>query len=308
MKGSLSIVAAVVGLLLASLPPLNAQYAADYPFLNFRVEENFFRTPPWFNFGEVAGVAVDPRGHIFVFNRGVHSLVEFDAKGRFLRTLGDGLFESPHGLRFDPQGNLWTTDTASHLVLRFNRKGHVTMVLGRKGRSGETETLFNQPTDVAFGPNGELFVADGYGNSRIVKFDRNGNFIKAWGQRGSGPGEFNLPHTIVVDPRDRVLVGDRENQRIQIFDLDGTFIEEWSHAGAPWGLTLGRDGTLWMADGYADRVLKLDLDGKVLGVFGSHGKIAGKFAFAHSIAVGAKNELYVAEILNWRVQKIVPAD
>lgn len=283
-----------------------AQDHSDYPLLAYRVVDHFFQLPAHMNFGEVSSVAIDRRGHIFVFHRGTNPLVEFNGKGEFVQSLNDGLFEAAHGLRIDPDGNLWTTDVAAHLVLKLDCEGHVTMVLGRKGRSGETDALFNQPTDVAFGPNGEIFVADGYGNSRVVKFDRSGNFVKSWGQKGSGPGEFNLPHTIVVDSRGRVLVGDRENRRIQLFDLDGNFLTQWTHAGAPWGLSLAQDGTLFMADGYANRVVQLDLDGNILGTFGAPGKTSGCFAFAHAIAVGAKNELYVAEILNWRVQKFVP--
>lgn len=279
---------------------------ADFPQRSYRVETGFFKLPDHFNFGEVSGVVLDQRGHIFIFNRGPQPLVEFTASGKFVRTIGDGLFENSHGLRIDPQGNLWTTDVTTNVVLRLNREGHVTLVLGRKGRTGETEALFNQPTDVAFGPKGEIFVADGYGNSRIVKFDREGNFVNAWGKKGHAPGEFNLPHTMVVDPRNRLIVGDRDNMRIQLFDLDGNFIAQWTHAGSPWGLELTADGFLFMVDGYANRVVKLDLDGNVLGAFGAPGKTAGRFAFAHSIAIGRQGEIFVAEILNWRVQKFIP--
>ncbi len=282
-----------------------AQDKPGMPQLEYRVIEGFFQLPPHVNFGEVSGVAVDENGHVFIFNRGPNPLMEFTGYGNFIRTIGDGLFEGAHGLRIDPEGNLWTTDVTTHLVLRFNAGGHVTMVLGRKGRAGETEMLFNQPTDIGFGPNGEIFVTDGYGNSRVVKFDRDGNFIQAWGKKGSNPGEFNLPHTIIVDPQGRVFVGDRDNMRIQIFDLDGNFITQWTHAGSPWGLDLTNDGILFMADGYANRVVKLDTTGKILGAFGASGKTAGRFAFAHGIAVGKNEELFIAEILNWRVQKFV---
>lgn len=284
----------------------SGQDHTDFPALSYQVLPGFFKLPDHFNFGEVSGVVLDQRGHIFIFNRGQQPLVEFTASGKFVRTIGDGLFEGSHGLRIDPQGNLWTTDVTTHVVLRLNREGHVTMVLGRKGRAGETESLFNQPTDIGFGPNGEIFVTDGYGNSRIVKFDGQGQFIKAWGKKGNGPGEFNLPHTIVVDPRGRLIVGDRDNMRIQLFDLDGNYLAQWTHAGSPWGLELTKHGFLFMVDGYANRVVKLDLDGNVLGAFGAAGKTEGRFAFAHSIAVGKQSEIFVAEILNWRVQKFVP--
>jgi len=284
----------------------NAEEKADGPHLKFRPVEEFFRLPSNFNFGEVSGVAIDTQNHLFVFSRGPQPLVEFNETGDFVRSIGDGLFVTSHGLRIDPEGNLWTTDVGSHVVLRFNRAGHVTLVLGRSGRSGETNALFNQPTDVAFGPDGEIFVADGYGNSRIVKFDRDGNFLKAWGKPGTGAGEFNLPHTIVIDSLGKVIVGDRDNMRIQLFDLDGNFITQWTHAGSPWGLALAKDGTLFMADGYANQIVKLDLTGKILGFFGSPGKKPGNFSFAHAIAVGKQGELFISEILNWRVQKFIP--
>ncbi len=306
MKFSSLIIAILLAIHSVWTASAKGQDRADFPPLSYQVVPGFFKLPDHFNFGEASGVVLDQRGHIFIFNRGPQPLVEFTASGKFVRTIGDGLFEGSHGLRSDPQGNLWTTDVTTHVVLRLNREGHVTMVLGRKGRAGETESLFNQPTDIGFGPNGEIFVTDGYGNSRVVKFDGQGQFIKAWGKKGNGPGEFNLPHTIVVDPRGRVIVGDRDNMRIQIFDLDGNYLAQWTPAGSPWGLQLTMDGFLFMVDGYANRVVKLDLDGNVLGTFGEPGKTEGHFAFAHSIAVGKQGEIFVAEILNWRVQKFVP--
>ncbi len=306
MKSISLFVTLFLGITMVSIMTGNAQDAPEIPQLAYRPVPDFFRLPPNHNFGEVAGVALDKNEHIFVLHRGPFPLMEFSEQGTFIRTIGDGLFEGAHGLRIDPDGNLWTTDVTTHLVLRFNTDGHVTMVLGRKGRAGETEMLFNQPTDIGFGPNGEIFVTDGYGNSRVVKFDREGNFLKAWGKKGKEPGEFNLPHTIVVDSQGKVYVGDRDNLRLQIFDLDGNFITQWTHAGAPWGLELVDSGTLFMADGYANRVVKLDTNGKILGSFGSPGKTAGKFAFAHAIAVNKQGEIFVSEILNWRVQKFIP--
>lgn len=267
--------------------------------------------PPGMNFGEVAGVAVNSKGHIFVFHRGASPLVEFDSSGRFLRSLGDGLFKSAHGLRIDRHDNIWITDIGSHLVLKLSADGSVLMVLGKVGWAGEfmppryAVPLFDQPTDVAFGPGEEIFVSDGYGNSRVMKFDKDGRFIKSWGKKGTAPGEFDLPHTIAVDRNGRVYVGDRENQRIQVFDSDGNFIKEWARVGYPYGLTITPDQTLYMADGKNERIVKMNLEGEVLGSIGEPGKGVGQFAWAHSIAVGPAGEIYVAEILNWRVQKFV---
>ncbi len=281
------------------------QNEGEYAELPYRLVPHFLSLPAGWNLQETPGVALNSRGHIFVFHRGPHALMECDGAGKFVRTIGEGLFTRAHGLRIDGEDNIWTTDVGSHIVLKFNPEGRVLMVLGREDNAGETDRLFDRPADVAFGPAGEIFVADGYGNSRVVKFDKHGKFIKAWGKAGTMPGEFNLVHTVAVGPNGRVYVGDRENERVQIFDLDGNFIEEWTHVGHPWGLDLTPDNVFLMTDGYADRVSKIDLAGNVLGTFGGPGKAPGEFSYAHWIAVGPEDEFYVAEILNWRVQKFV---
>jgi DNA-binding beta-propeller fold protein YncE len=248
---------------------------------------------------------VDSREHVFVFHRGPHSLIEFDKNGAHVRSWGDGSFVRPHGLKFDPQGNLWASDDQGHIVVRFDATGRVRMVLGRKNTPGTTNDTFNRPTDIAFAPNGDMFVSDGYGNSRVVKFDKDGRFIKTWGKKGSAEGEFNLPHGIAVDKRGRVYVGDRDNHRMQVFDSDGKFLTQWKHVGSPWGVVVTDDDVIYMADGYNNRILKLNLNGEVLGVVGSSGKLPGQLDYCHHLAVGPSGSIYVAEIKNWRVQKFV---
>src|ERR1035438_722206 len=201
------------------------------PELPYSVVTNFFKFPKDMIAGEASAVAVNSKGHIFLFQRTKPMLTEYDEKGNFVRSIGEGLFSHPHGLRIDGDDNLWTTDDGSHLVLKLDPSGTVLLVLGRINTAAEANWLFNKPADVAFARNGDIYVADGYGNSRIVKFDRDGNYIKAWGKYGTGPGEFNLPHTVAIDQQGRVYVGDRENQRIQIFDQDGNFINQWTGIG-----------------------------------------------------------------------------
>jgi DNA-binding beta-propeller fold protein YncE len=212
----------------------------------------------------------------------------------------------PHGLSFDAEGNLWASDDLGHIVVKMDSNGRVRMVLGRKNVKGETSDTFNRPTDVAFGLAGEIYVADGYGNSRVVKFTKSGEFIKAWGTRGDGPGEFNLPHAIAVDQQGRVYVGDRENYRMQVFDEDGKFLAQWNHVGSPWGIAITPDGFLYMTDGYNNRVVKLNLQGEVQGVLGRPGRLPGQFDYCHHLAVGPSGSIYVAEIKNWRPQKFTP--
>jgi DNA-binding beta-propeller fold protein YncE len=267
---------------------------------------DFFRLPAGKNFGEAVGIAVNSRQHVFVFHRGPGSLMEFDAAGNFIRSLGDGLIKKAHGLRIDPDDNIWVTDVEQHLVIKFNPEGHILMVLGKIDMAGEfNETyqmlLFNRPADVAFDGQGNVYIADGYGNSRIVKTDKNGKLLKTWGTKGSGKGEFNLPHNVVIDAKNRVYVADRENKRIQVFDSEGNYLNEWTHLGQPYGLAISGD-ELYMTDGVNGSVSRLSLAGKVLGKYGSPGKATGQFLMPHAVAVSAGNKLFVAETINWRVQ------
>ncbi len=289
----------VVLLLWVALPVLGQE-------LPYRVVPNWPDLPPGWNLGETASVARDSRGHIYVFHRGPHPLLEFEPGGKLVREIGEGLFTWPHGVRIDAQDNIWTVDDNGHFVLELSPEGRVLMVVGRKNNRGEGEYQFNRPTDVAFAANGDFYVSDGYGNSRVMKYSKEGRFLKSWGKKGTGPGEFNTPHAIVVDAKGRVYVGDRENKRIQVFDAEGGFLREWTQLGSPWGLEMTADQHIFMSDGYANRVVKLDTEGRLLGTLGSPGKLPGQFSYAHHLCLGKDGSLYVAEILNWRVQKFAP--
>jgi hypothetical protein len=267
------------------------------PELGYRVVPDFFHAPAGMTVGEASGVALNSKGHIFLFQRVTPMLSEYDEHGTYLRSLGEGLFTHPHGLRIDGDDNLWTTDDGNHLVLKLSPAGRVLLVLGRKGVAAESDWLFNQPTDVAFGKNREIYVSDGYGNSRVVK---------AWGKYGTGHGEFNLPHTIAVDGQGNVYVGDRENKRIQIFDPEGTFLKEWTGIGYPYGIFITPDQHVWMIDGGYDRIVELDQDGKILGAFGEPGHAPGQFAWGHFLGIGKDRTIYVADVLNWRFQVLAP--
>jgi sugar lactone lactonase YvrE len=279
---------------------------ANWPALKYAVDPDWPKLPAGWNFEETPGVAVDAREHVFVFHRGPHPLMEFDPSGTMVRTWGEGLWGRPHGLRFDAEGNLWAIDDGAHFVVKLDRTGRVRMVLGRKNTPGENEENFNRPTDIAFAPNGDIYVSDGYGNSRVVQFTKEGKYVRAWGRKGNGEGEFNLPHSIAVDKQGRVYVGDRLNYRMQVFTPEGKFITQWKHVGSPWGMVLTPDEFIFMCDGYANRILKLNLKGEVLGVLSGPGRLPGQLDYSHHMAVGPSGSLYVAEIKNWRVQKFVP--
>ena len=308
-----------VFLLAAFLGPVAGQVKP--PLLPVHAAAGWPQLPPAWNFSETAGIAADAHGHVYVVHRGEHPIMEFDAGGKFLRAFGDGLFDRAHAVRIDPDGNLWAVDDGSHVVMKMDSEGHVRMVLGRKRKPGtsvppphpgprgmrdDDVLLFNRPTDIAFAPNGDFYVTDGYGNSRVVKFSRDGRFLKTWGSKGNGKGQFDTPHSIAVDRRGLVYVADRENYRIQIFNPDGEFVRQWTNLGAPWGLYLTPDEVLYMADGYHNRILKLNLEGQILGAFGEPGKLPGQFSYVHHLSVGPDGSIYTAEILNWRAQKFVP--
>jgi DNA-binding beta-propeller fold protein YncE len=222
--------------------------------------------------GSTASVTTAPDGTIWVVDRcgnsgaggttcggasaGVNPIFQFEPSGKLLKALGAGMFVSPHKLTLDDANNLWLADNGSHQIFKMARDGKVLLTLGKKGVAGPGTDEFDAPTEVAIAPNGDIFVADGHtgggtavGNARIVKFDKNGKFIKTWGKKGMGPGEFDVPHTLVFDSRGRLFVGDRQNNRIQIFDQDGKFIAQWFQFGRPSGMYIDRKtDTLYVAD------------------------------------------------------------
>ena len=273
-----------------------------------------FSLPPGANFRGTSGVAFNSSGHIFVIHRGVMPLMEFDPDGTFIRGFGEGLFERAHGLRIDAQDNIWATDVAANLVYKFNPAGRLDMVLGVKGHAGAWHPfghlrLFHEPNEAVVGPDGDIFVLQGHGKGepRVLKLDGDGNFIKDWGGKGSGPGEFDLPHSLVFDAQGLLYIADRNNARIQVFDADGTYIRESQHPGTPCGLFMGADQHIWLAHGHTGEIMTLDLDGQVVGMMegAGPGKTAGKYGEAHYIAVSPRDEIFVADTLNWRVQKYV---
>ena len=280
------------------------QLAEQLPKLNYETTPNFFQLPPEEHLVEPAGVAVNSKGHIYVFHRGKHPLMEFDSSGKFLRSISDDLFVTAHMVRVDPEANIWTTDIGSHVVLKLSPEGRVLLALGRMRISGDDVGHFNQPTDVAWDRDGNVYVTDGYGNSRVLKFDKYGNKLLGWGMKGSGPGQFDTPHTIAIDG-DLVYVGDRENARIEIFDTSGRFLRQWS-LGHPFGLVITRDHFIYMCDAIAARILKIDPQGKVVGSFTGPPPGQGPHFDPHEIAIGPDGSIYTAEVVGWHAERLKP--
>jgi DNA-binding beta-propeller fold protein YncE len=294
-------------LLLALIfPLLTAALAAEDKFPDYRPVRDWPQGPPKVELGPVSAVATDAKDRVFVAHRGAKPILVFERDGKFIRSWGDEHIKTAHGLRIDPEGNVWVTDIGNHLVMKFDPEGKLLLSLGQKGRAGDKLDQFDRPTDVAVTASGEFFVTDGYGNARVLKFDRTGKLLKQWGTKGKGEGEFNLPHSICLDAKGRVLVGDRENNRVQVFDAEGKFIEQWKDSGAPYGLFLAGD-RLFVADGRANWVRVLGSDGKARGRFGEKGTAAGQFQMPHMLCVDSRGDVYVAEVTNKRIQKFTAA-
>jgi sugar lactone lactonase YvrE len=267
---------------------------------SYKLVEGWGTLPAGQTWGEVTGVDIDRSGIVIAVRRSEPPILEFDASGKLLKTWGEKLFAWPHGFRIDKDGNLWITDGRTsegrgQQVFKLSRDGKVLLTLGTKGTAGEGPNLFNGPCDVAFGANGEIFVADGHQGSRVAKFSRDGTFIKSWGTKGEGPGQFQTPHAIATDSRGRLFVADRGNRRIQIFDQEGKFLDEWKQFGRPSGILITADDTIYVAD-VSDKqgiTYGSTRDGVVRGI------IAG--TLPESIAIGADGSLYAGETTTGRV-------
>jgi hypothetical protein len=275
----------------------------------------------------VPGVTVDDHDQVWVFARGNPAVRVYDTRGRLIRSWGEGIGRA-HYLRFDGDGNVWTTDVGRHLVQKFTPEGKLLLTLGTDGVAGCDEKHFNMPTDVAFAPNGDLFISDGYGNARVVHFDKEGKFIKTWGKLGTRPGEFSLPHSIAIDSQQRLYVADRNNARVQVFRTDGTFITEWRNILVPWGIQITKRDEIWICGsapmrwpkepskpfGYPPKdqlIMRFNTEGKVLQLWtlpkgpDEGGTKPGEVSWLHGLGVDSRGNLYLGDIKGQRAQKFI---
>ena len=303
---------AVIALLLQALAAPDPAQMEKAPDLGFAPVANTVKLPDGITMGAPSGVAVTAAGHLIVFNRGPFPLLEFDKDGTFVRKIGEGSYVRPHGFKIDKAGNLWVTDVNGHTVTKMDANGKVLMTLGVKGQPGEwneaaNTRLLNEPTDLAFGAAGEVFLLQGHGRGepRMLKFDASGKLLKSWGELGTAPGKFDTSHSVVVDAKGLLYVADRQNRRVQIFDAEGTYIKEWKFAGLPCGLFIDRDGTFYLVSGFAGQILKLDANGKAIGMTGQPGKGLGEFGEAHYMTIGAGGEIWVADTIKPALHKFV---
>jgi hypothetical protein len=389
MTGRLRLVLAAVALTSAAGVAPSAQLGI--PELPFDASVDLLKLPDNLHLGEVAGVATNSKGEIFVYTRtgnptvtlgtsravshGGSRLFYFDRTGKFVREIGEGAYGmlQAQQVRVDPQDNIWIVDQMSTQVIKLDPNGRVQMIFSRKPEAMRVPALpltprptglpivqsdpaggpgggpgpggpgggpggggpgggpggfgggagrppgagvegesFQRPTDVAWDAAGNIYVADGYGNARVAKYEPTGKYLKSWGQRGSAPGQFNVVHGIAIDAQGNVYVGDEGNRRIQVFDGNGTFKRQFLNVGTPTALciTPGPRQYLYVAhtgdpDGMEDAAIyKLDLDGRLVGKFGRAGRLPKEFGLVNAIDCRNENELLVGELANWRVQRV----
>jgi len=313
----------VVLLIFGFVHPTPAQPAGQAVGPRCVVDPDWPQKPDDFQWAAMPGIAIDAQDQIYLFTRSKPAVQVYRPDGSLVRTWEVDGFEGAHFIRIDRDGNIWTTDVKRHLVQKHSPDGKLLLTLGKADQPGTEPGLFNKPTDTVLLPSGDLFISDGYGNRRVVHYDRNGRFVKAWGESGDQPGQFALPHSIAADSKNRLYVADRENARIQVFNTDGEVLAVWDHLITPWGLYITKDDEIWVSGSSPLRqdqqgwlvippgdqvVLKLNTKGEVL----ERHKLPkneegtgqpGETNWVHGIAVDSQGNLYLGDIQGQRAQK-----
>jgi sugar lactone lactonase YvrE len=287
-------------------------------------DPNWPQKPDSFTWGAMSGITVDDQNQVYLFNRSEPTVQVYRADGSLVRTWSTGNPPGTHHIKLDPEGNVWVADFRSHIVQKYTVEGRLLMTLGESGVRGCDSDHFDGPTDMAFLPNGEVFISDGYGNRRVAHFDAQGRLIKAWGEEGTGPGQFALPHAIAVDSNNRVYVADRNNARIQVFDTAGKLLAVWSDLIMPWGFAMTENDELWVCGSSGVRqpggdswvitpppdqmLMKLSTSGEVLARVPLKSPATppskpGEVDWVHAIAIDSQGDLYLGDIQGKRAQK-----
>lgn len=303
---------------------------SKYPRVNvavaYEVDPSWPQRPATMQWAEMPGVAVDARDQVWIFTRTANPVQVYDAQGNLVRSWGQDILKSgaAHHIRIDREGNVWVADIVDHVVRKFTPEGKLLLTLGTPGELGRDRTHLNKPTDMAITPAGDIFVADGYGNARVVHFDKQGRYVKEWGELGSKPGQFSIPHSIAVDSQGRLYVADRNNVRIQVFDPSGKLLDEWRDVVTPWGLWMTKDDELWVCGSSPmqwrpdesalgcppkDQVfMKFTTGGRLLQLWtvpkGADGlEKPGELNWVHALALDSRGNIYAGDIKGKRVQK-----
>ena len=280
------------------------------------------------SWGEMSGLCLDHGGKIWAFHRGKMPVETYDTKGNRLKAWGEGQFGRPHQIRVDHKGHIWMADAGLHVVREFSSEGNLIRTFGTPGQSGQDSAHFKEPTDMAISPRGDLYIADGYGNNRVVQFDAEGRYVRAWGQLGSRPGEFNLPHSIAMDSNGKLYVADRSNARVQVFDRNGVFLSEWTGLMVPWHIVVTERDEVYVCGSTPMRWPKIAIPGiplgippkdQVVGIFDTSGRMKrlwsfplgqkpGEVDWLHAMAVDGRGNLYLGDIKGPRAQRFLIQD
>lgn len=329
-----------IGLLVSGAAPLFGQAPAAqyqratspaYPRENlatwFQVDPSWPQRPAGMEWGAMPGVVVDGQDRVWIFTRAKPPVQVYDASGKFLFAWGEDIVGVSHQIRFDQAGNVWLADVGKHVVMQCTPDGKLLKTLGTPGEPGDDERHLNKPTDMVVTPAGDVFVSDGYGNARVVHFDKNGKFVKAWGKLGTAPGEFSLPHSIAADSQGRLYVADRNNNRVQVFNQDGKLLDVWSSLLVPWSLWISKNDEIWVCGSSPmpwreedtvlgcppkdQLIMKFDPSGKLRMLWtlpkGEDGKEkSGEVNWVHSLALDSQGNVYLVDIIGKRAQKFVP--
>lgn len=308
----------------------------DYPRVNlataYEVDRDWPRRPSGIHWGAVSGIAVDARDNVWIYTRTNPTVQVYAPDGRYLFGWPKDQTKSiAHFLRIDREGNVWLADVGLHVVRKFSPQGHPLLTLGQVGEPGEDARHLHEPTDMTFGLNGDIFVADGYGNNRVMHFDRRGKFIKSWGTLGTAPSQFSIPHSIQCDSKGWIYVADRNNVRIQVFNTRGRLLDVWPNILVPWGIWISPGDEIWVCGSSPmqwntdaqtrhlplgcppkDQLfVKFSPAGRVLGLWtlpkGEDGATRpGEVNWLHTIALDSQGNVYLGDIMGRRVQKFAP--
>ena len=293
---------------------------------SYTVEPAWPQRPAHLLWGPMPGVAVDRQDNVWLFTRAAVPVQVYDSQGKFVRAWGADHVGSAHHIKIDRDGTVWLADIGKHVVMQFTPEGKLLKTLGTPGKAGVDETHLDQPTDMAITPTGDVFVADGYGNNRVVHFDKEGKFVKAWGKMGTAAGDFSLPHAIALDSQGRLYVADRNNVRVQIFDQTDKFIDQWTNLITPWGFWVTPQDEIWvcgsspMAWRPTDNVLGCPPKDQIFAKFNTAGKLLelwtipkgedgqeqpGDLNWLHAIELDSHGNIYAGDIKGRRAQKFV---
>jgi hypothetical protein len=310
--------------------PAVEAYTPPYPRVDlstcYEVDRDWPRNPENCEWGQMPGVAVDAQDQVWIYTRTKPPIQVYTPDGRLIRTWDHEYIQVAHQIKFDHEGNVWLADVGSHTVMQFTPEGKILRVLGTPGEPGCDATHFNKPADMEITPEGDVFVADGYGNSRVVHFDKDGTFVNEWGRLGTGPGEFSIVHAICRDSAGRLYVADRNNARVQVFEPSGTFVTQWQDLLVPWSFWVSKSDEIWICGSSPmgwrkeDQVLGCPPKDQLVMKFNTDGKLLqhwtfpkaadgeekpGELNWVHGIALDSKGNVYLGDIIGKRVQRFI---